>query len=170
LSESVSPKHVEASRKPRGAQKWILAELRVADPATPLSTSKLAKRVAKASGKKFHPNSIYVALRILVKKGAVRAVRDGHAKAYQLSSSRDSPPSKSPRVRSSAPRSAPSEIGPSAAQPAQVAEVVPEQPTQHKLAVGELVILQVSETHLETATNVHGRIVVERHPRPKRVA
>lgn len=40
-------------------------------------------------------------------------------------------------------------------------------PVLHKLAPGEAVILHVGEQHVETATNVHGRIVVERHPRVK---
>jgi hypothetical protein len=167
---SVSPNRVKPPRKPRGAQRWILAELRAADPETPLSTSKIAKRVAKASGKKFHPNSIYVALRILVKKGAVRAIRDGHAKAYQLASLRTSSSTTSPKVRAAARKPAAPEMARAQPQPTLPLQPGSEPATQHKLAVGELLILHVGETHVETATNVHGRMVVERHPRLKRVA
>ncbi len=37
----------------------------------------------------------------------------------------------------------------------------------HKLAPGEVSILHVSETHVEAATNVHGKLVLERHRRPR---
>ena len=59
----MSPKRAKTSRKPRGAQKWILAELRSLDSGATLSTSKIAKRIAKSSGKKYHMLSVYGALR-----------------------------------------------------------------------------------------------------------
>ena len=45
------------------------------------------------------------------------------------------------------------------------AALAPAQPL-HKLAPGEAVILNVGEEHVETATNVYGKIVLERHKRP----
>lgn len=56
--------------------------------------------------------------------------------------------------------------------PTSSALVGPAPPSQalsvpHKLAVGEALVLHVGETHVETATNVHGKIVLERHRRPR---
>jgi hypothetical protein len=53
------------SGEPSGVQKWILAELRATGPSGRVSTAKLTKRIAKSSGKRYHQNSVYTALRIL---------------------------------------------------------------------------------------------------------
>jgi hypothetical protein len=37
----------------------------------------------------------------------------------------------------------------------------------HKLGVGEVLVLFIGEAHVETATNVHGKIVLEKHTRPR---
>ena len=34
----------------------------------------------------------------------------------------------------------------------------------HKLALGEILVLSVSNGHVLAATNLHGRLVFERHP------
>ena len=36
----------------------------------------------------------------------------------------------------------------------------------HKLAMGDIVILKIGDTFVEVATNLNGRLVLERHPRP----
>ncbi|MDE1821896.1 MAG: hypothetical protein KGJ23_13970 [Euryarchaeota archaeon] len=40
-------------------------------------------------------------------------------------------------------------------------------PLPHRLSLGEVLVLEIGEDHLETATNVHGRVVLERHARPR---
>jgi hypothetical protein len=77
------PRRSRGWRQPRGAQKWVLAELRALKPGDRLSTSQIAKRVRKAAQKSFHPNSLYNALRIPVRRGAIDSERDGHEKLYR---------------------------------------------------------------------------------------
>ncbi|HZY70868.1 MAG TPA: hypothetical protein VFF67_07840 [Thermoplasmata archaeon] len=36
----------------------------------------------------------------------------------------------------------------------------------HKLALGEILVLSVTEGEVLTATNLHGRLLLERHPLP----
>jgi len=37
---------------------------------------------------------------------------------------------------------------------------------RHKSGSREVVVRKIGATHLEVATNLNGRLVVERHPRP----
>src|SRR5271169_6596831 len=94
----MSPKRAKTSRKPRGAQKWILAELRSIDSGTTLSTSQIAKRIAKSSGKKYHKMSVYGALRLLVGRGDIKAKRDGQEKAYWVPGASGGESSATPRA------------------------------------------------------------------------
>jgi hypothetical protein len=162
----MSPKRTRTPKEPRGAQKWILAELRSLGPSVSLSTSKIAKRIAKSSGKKFHKNSVYLALRELADRGEIKATRDGLEKTYRVakglgSTGNESPPSSTagsdeapPQVRRTMP------LTPS--DPGVLAAMLP-----HKLALGEILVLSIGNGQVLTATNLHGRLALERHPLPE---
>ncbi|MCI4333075.1 MAG: hypothetical protein L3K01_05050 [Thermoplasmata archaeon] len=150
----MSPKSAKAARKLRGAQKWILEELRALGPSVRLSTSQIAKKISKARGKAFHKNSVYNALRILVRRGHVTVVRDGHEKLYQSTGAS--------RAESPAPNAAPA---PSPKGSASVGEVSGAM-LPHKLALGEILVVSMDAHQIVTATNLHGRLVLERHPLP----
>lgn len=143
---------------PRGAQKWVLGELRALKADARLSTAQLATRIAKASGKTFHKNSVYNALRILVRKGAIAVQRDGHEKLYRVPAGAASPPS--PPVTGRAPSPMAVAVSPEPAA-ASTATHLP-----HKLALGEVLVLSFGNGELVTATNVYGKIVIERHEIP----
>ncbi len=36
----------------------------------------------------------------------------------------------------------------------------------HKIAPGEIALLHVGESHVETAANIDGKLVLKKHPRP----
>jgi hypothetical protein len=149
-------KKSKGARKLRGAQKWIVAELESARPGVRLSTSQIAKRISKTRRKIFHKNSVYNALRLLVQRGRLRVVREGREKTYQLSDAAAAP--SVPRVSSEPVRVTVAESAP-LQEPLAVS--VP-----HKLAVGEILVLAVERDEVHTATNQHGRLVLERHRRP----
>jgi hypothetical protein len=161
----MSPKRAKASRKPRGAQKWIIAELRSLGPSVSLSTSKIAKRIAKSSGKNFHKNSVYLALRQLAGRGDIKATRVGLEKTYRISKNPESR-SRQTRPAGEAAKAEPTPqgdapTGPTPSDPGVLAAVLP-----HKLALGEILVLSIGNGHVLTATNLHGRLALERHPLP----
>jgi hypothetical protein len=162
----MSPKPAKKSKEPRGAKKWILAELRSLGPSASLSTSKLVKRIAKSSGKKFHQNSVYLALRQLVGRGDIKATRVGLEKTYRIamdlgsSSKRSSPASEGSRVEATPEVDRP--MPPTRSDPGVGAAMLP-----HKLALGEILVLSFGNGHVLTATNLHGRLALERHPLPE---
>ena len=156
----------KAAQKLRGAQKWIMAEVSALRPSESLSTAQISKRIKKASGKDFHKNSVYLALRKLVDRGSLKAVRIGQEKTYKLPKSSDSGASASSSsasepmmtlaATSTAPITAPSASGTDSG--IEVASL------PHKLAVGEILVLEITDGQVLTASNVHGKLVVERHP------
>jgi len=156
----------KAAQKFRGAQKWIMAEVSSLRPSESLSTSQIAKRIKKASGKEFHKNSVYLALRKLVDRGSLQAVRVGQEKTYKVG--------KSGGAASSAPAAPPMPAGssvPAAAPVPPSVETVDQAAAQsaalpHKLALGELLVLEVRDGQVLTATNLHGRLVMEWHAVP----
>jgi hypothetical protein len=161
----MSPKRAKMSKEPRGVQKWILAELRSIGPSASLSTSKISKRIAKASGKKFHKNSVYLALRELAGRGAIKATREGLEKTYHVakgpeSSGNESPPPGKAGKDEAAPQ-ADRTTQPTPSDPGDLAAMLP-----HKLALGEILVLSIGKGQVLTATNLHGRLVLERHPVP----
>ena len=161
----MSPKRAKTSKEPRGAQKWILAELRSLGPSASLSTSKIAKRIAKSSGKKFHQNSVYLALRQLAGRGDVKATRVGLEKTYRIAmdlgrgSTQPQRPIEAAKVEPAPEGDAPMPPTPSDARV--LAAMLP-----HKLALGEILVLSIGNGHVLTATNLHGRLALERHPLP----
>jgi hypothetical protein len=161
----MSPKRAKSLKEPRGAQKWILAELRSLGPKASLSTSKIAKRIAKSSGKKFHKNSVYLALRQLAGRGDIKATRNGLEKTYRIAVGLESRSKKSPTATEAAEvepaPEADAPMRPAPSDPRVLAAMLP-----HKLALGEILVLSIGNGQVLTATNVHGRLELERHPLP----
>jgi DNA-binding PadR family transcriptional regulator len=150
----MSPKRAKATGKPRGAQALVLAELRSLGPKVRLSTAEIAKRIASAGRKTFHPNSVYNALRILVRRGTLTVARKGRQKVYQLSNLVRAGRRRLPLAGASRTRRTSSHKEPPAA-------ALP-----HKLALGEILVIRIGERDVVTATNLHGRLVLERHHVP----
>lgn len=130
-----------------------------------LSTATLVAGVRRLSGTKTPEPTIRASLRTLLRKKVLQARRVGREKVYSLVAASSASP---PKVAT------PTPSRPPAPQQAPVTEPqpypTPTPPTgslPHRLAVGEALVLHISETHVETATNVHGKVVLERHPRPK---
>ncbi|MGC2034292.1 MAG: hypothetical protein WA761_02465 [Thermoplasmata archaeon] len=142
-----------------------MKELQEAPVSVSLSTAELTKRITRSKGKEYHKNSIYNALRSLVRRGELSETRRGHEKAYQLRKSGRfgqgrppramTPPDMSERTTTNAiplPQEQSDGIG-----------MLP-----HKLALGEILVLSAKDGEVVTATNLHGRLVLERHPLPER--
>jgi hypothetical protein len=162
----MSPKRARTPDEPRGAQEWILAELRSLGPPASLSTSRIAKRIAKSSGKKFHKNSVYLALRQLAGRGDIKATRDGLEKTYRISKDLESKSERSsPAIEAAKVVRAPdvnATTRPTPCDPGALPAILP-----HKLALGEILVLSIGNGHVLTATNLHGRLALERHPLPE---
>jgi hypothetical protein len=154
------------SHAPRGVQMWILAELREAGPTGSLSTAKLAKRIAKSSGKRYHPNSIYTALRMLTSEGAIKATRKGTEKSYAIAGWRQAPIIRSevePEVMTGADMP---EIAVASASETSLDSIREAAGLPHKLALGEILVFPARDGHVLAATNLHGRLVFERFSVP----
>jgi hypothetical protein len=152
--------------KSNGVQKWILAELREAGPTASVSTAKIVKRIAKSSGKKYHQNSVYTALRILAAEGAIKATRKGNQKSYALAGWSQRPISRS-EVESEVVTGADmTEIAVASASEASLDSIREAAGLPHKLALGEILVFPVRDGHVLAATNLHGRLVFERHVLP----
>lgn len=154
-------RRTHATRAPRGAQKWILNEFGSESPGKRLSTSQITRRIEKASRKSFHKNSVYKALRLLVNRRALSVIKSGREKLYQVLGS----------VRSTGtPAVSPAKPAASSAKPAaaiaarEARSGTPMLP--HKLALGEILVLSVGARDVLTATNLHGRLALERHRLP----
>ena len=110
-------KWVRAIREPRGAQKWIPAELREQSPGARLSTSENATRIGQATGRTYSPTLMSYAMRHLVQRGELDVGRVGNAKVYRSVTPvppRSSAPALPGRVRRcSPPLSRPSKPHPS---------------------------------------------------------
>ncbi len=126
-----------------------------------IPSSEIRKRIGKLSGAKISDYSVYQALRTLVRQKRVRARRVGREFSYQLDSVRQiaRAPATHPAARAPSPKVRPS---PPLAKPD--AEAGRE---LHELAIGETVILKIGDTFVEVATTLNGRLVLERHPRPR---
>jgi hypothetical protein len=162
----MSPKRLKTARRSGGAQQWILAELRTLGISDKLSTSQIAKRVAKLRGKRFHPNSVYNALRILARRGEIIAVRRGHQKAYQIRGGAAASPRTASGSGRGGARQTPGGWRRSFARATTAGTVVETTVPPHKLALGEILVLRIRDGYVLTATNLHGRLALERHPLP----
>ena len=130
------------------------------------STSTLVQGVRRLSGTKILEPTIRASLRTLLRQKVLRVRRVGKENVYSLAAAKSTslPKMAAPVVRETpAPKPAP------VLEPQPYPVPTPPMPAlPHKLAVGEALVLHIGETHVETATNVHGKVVLERHPRPKR--
>jgi hypothetical protein len=159
-------KRSKPGREPRGVQKWILAELRGAGLTGSLSTAKLMKRIAKTSGKRYHQNSVYNALRILTSEGAIKATRKGNEKSYAIAGWSQAPITRSevePEVLTGADIPEVAVASSHSLSPESIREAAG---LPHKLALGEILVFPVRDGHVLAATNLHGRLVFDRHELP----
>lgn len=148
-------RRTRAIRAPRGAQKWILNEFGGESPGKRLSTSAITRRIEKASGKSFHKNSVYKALRLLVNRRALSVIKSGREKLYQvLGTVRSAATPASRKAKPAAATASSREARPATA-------MLP-----HKLGLGEILVLSVGVREVLTATNLHGRLSLERHRLP----
>jgi hypothetical protein len=143
-------RHQRGKRARHGARNWILKALESFERGQAVRTSEIRKKVRQLSGAKIPDYSLYQALRTLVRQRALRARRVGRERSYQLISGKPAAPV--PKV---------------ARRPTKIAEprTAAGQPL-HKLAPGEVVILEIGVAHVESAANRRGRLVLERHQRP----
>ncbi len=125
-------------------------------------TSEIKSTIAKLRGSRIPDFSVYSALRTMLRRKMVSARRQGREFRFWLAGSTPSAPSpKSNPAPSASPGAAVV-----AAPAAPTTPAAPAGPVVHKIAPGEAVILHVGTSHVETATNVHGKVVLERHRRP----
>jgi len=143
-----------------------------------LTTADVTRRVSELRGEQVPEDAVGTVLRGLVGEKVLKWRRVGHKKAYRLAvpatrpvpaapaptapvppapETPEPPALPVPELPSGAPEIA--RIGPPDALDASALGKFP-----HKLAVGEILLLGVQDGHVVSATNVHGKLVVERHP------
>lgn len=142
-----------AQRSRHGARKWIEKVLATAGGQSGMTTSAIHSRAEQLSGTKLPSYSVYQALRTLVRRKVVSATRHGRELSYRIVGGPNAAPSE--------PASKPSE--PASNVPVGTATLV-----LHKMAPGEITVLHLTDTHVETASNVDGKLLLERHPRPRK--
>ena len=147
-------------------RKWTLKALESAGTGASLSTSQILAKAATLSGSKIPYYSISQALRTLVRRRKLAVKRNGRELVYRLSEGGPAPAAR--RTRKSAPRATATVPAPAAPAPpmGEVSLALPMPSVLHKIAPGEIALLHVSETHVEAATNIDGKLVLKRHPRP----
>lgn len=161
-------------RTRHSARKWIIKALESADASVQMKTSEIQARASKLAGEDLPGYSVYQALRTLVRREVVAVKREGRELTYQL---KERMPAKRGRP-SAASGMAPAASAPPAGAPI-VAAAAPPAPAPPAPAVtttalalvdtlspGEIAILHIGETHVEAATNLHGKLVLEKHKRP----
>ena len=148
-----------ATRKRHNARKWILSVFAATPSPKRLRTSQILSKVSSLSGAKIPAYSVYQALRTLVKKRQLSSSRQGRELTFTQAGGPSSAPARPAPAVDTSPTSMVDAGAKSTA--ASGALVLP-----HTLAPGEISILHVSDGHVEAATNVHGKLVLERHRRP----
>ena len=163
-------------RQRHSARKWIVQALESADASVRMRTSEIQRKASKLAGSPLPGYSVYQALRTLVKREIVAAKREGRELTYQLKGRMPTAGAKRGRPAKVASATAPASVaaavapamvaasGPAATAPATTTTALARLDT---LAPGEIALLHIGETHVEAATNVHGKLVLERHKRPK---
>ena len=143
------------------------------DPANAigLKTSELVLKVQSTSGagSKIPGPTIFQAARALVKKKVLEAKREGREFRFKLAEKQDTgaAPSSSEFSASSSP--SPSEIpGPSAISTTHPDVILPREglpgtSSPHRLDPGQILVLKHDEREVVTLTNVHGKVLIERH-------
>ncbi|HTT25538.1 MAG TPA: hypothetical protein VMH90_01060 [Thermoplasmata archaeon] len=143
-------------------RKWALQVLQSAGSGVSVPTSVIVSKASALGGAKIPYHSIYGALRTLVRRGRLTVRRKGRERVYRLAGP---VPAVAPprRRRRAAAAAAPA---PAAPAPKPSAPAIPLPPGLHKIAPGEIALLHVGATHVETAANIEGQLVLKRHPRP----
>ena len=130
-----------------------------------LSTATLVESVRRLSGTKIPEPTIRASLRTLLRQKILQARRAGREKVYsRVPASLATPPKMATSAVNATP--APLQVPDIEPQPYPIPPP-PEAALPHKLAVGEVLVLHVGESHVETVSNIHGKVVLERHLRPK---
>jgi hypothetical protein len=167
----MAPKKNRKSNVRHDPRKWALQALEQAGDGVAWPTSKILARASSLSGGKIPYYSIYQALRTLVRRHQLTVKRRGRERVYRLavpSSGAPAPsaPSAPARVPAVGPvrRAPPSTPAPAEARSSPLAPSPPA--GLHKIAPGEIALLHVGDTHIETAANIDGKLVLKRHPRP----
>jgi len=161
-----SPK--TASRKRHGTRKWVLEAVKSMGSSKGIRTVDIQSKVASLSGAKIPAQSVYQALRTLVKRKVLSVQRKGRERIYRLLGGAAPKASRKTATPMPSPKPAPAPVMPAPVATPPEATVVEETMVVHKLVPGEVAILEIGESHLEVASNVHGKLVVERHKRPKK--
>jgi hypothetical protein len=163
------PRRKGEKRERHGTRPLILKVFRAQDAPATLRTTAIVERVSKLAGTEVPAFSVYSALRTLVKRKVLKAGRQGHEKSYSLVGPTTPAPTpatpSTPAAWSPPPAPEPPRTPTPAAPPVPASTAALSPGLPHKLAVGEVLILDVGENHVESVTNVHGHLVVERHPR-----
>ncbi|HUJ78420.1 MAG TPA: hypothetical protein VLX64_05360 [Thermoplasmata archaeon] len=155
------------ARTRHGARKLIENAFASLKPTGPVPTSTIQAKVDDLAGSKVPPHSVYQALRTLVKRKVLSVRRQGRERVYWLAGVAKGTASAAlskARAARRLPRIAKASV---VAVAETVRPPVAAAAIQHKLAPGEVVILEVGPTHLEVATNLHGKLVIERQRRPQ---
>jgi DNA-binding PadR family transcriptional regulator len=181
---AMAPKKSGIPTKRRPLREWIKDAL---GESGPLTTTKLRKKVTEKTGAKYHMNSMYLALRSLKKSGTVSATGKGRQRFYALARKVEGAAAKAKVSVETAAEEARASIGaaarkaetsvasrvraakapaPAAAPAAPAATSGPALP--HRLAMGEIAIVDVDKDTVLSATNVHGELVLKRHPVPSK--
>jgi hypothetical protein len=162
----MSPQRLKAPRNARGAQQWILSELRSIGSRTSLSTAQVAERISRSSGRKFHVASVYLALRTLEDRGDIKSERLGRNKVFRVTDAAYARESASPpKTKTSG------NLRSARALPIAMPQAVQDfgeraSNLAHKLALGEILVLEIEDRQVLTATNLHGRLSLDRHAFP----
>ena len=110
-------------------------------------------------GAKIPSYSVYQALRTLVKRRKLTSSRHGRELTFSPAGSSGGA-ARAPQARMDV------EPMPKVAAPAEVTVPTTDFSLPHKLAPGEVSILHIGDEHVEAATNLHGKLVIEKHRRP----
>ncbi|MDE1820869.1 MAG: hypothetical protein KGJ23_12640 [Euryarchaeota archaeon] len=165
----------------QGTRDFVLKALEETRRGRAVATMAIIRQVRKLSGKRIPEETIRSSLKTLVRQRLVKGRKNGNEKFYKLvaapsaagaatSSAETPPPERVPlnelfERHAKEPRHAVGWIDPKTERFRNI--IVGEPTLPHKLAIGEVLILEIGLAHVETATNVHGKVVLERHTRPK---
>ena len=172
------PKKSGTPTKRRPLREWITDVLRESGP---LTTTKLRKKVGEKTGAKYHMNSMYLALRSLKKNGAVSATRKGRQRFYALGRKVEVAAQKAKVDIVAVAQRAEQKVArrgrpPEARGPDALRRTEPvvgprdgrARGAAHRLAMGEIAIVDVDKDTVLSAANVHGELVLKRHPVPSK--
>jgi hypothetical protein len=163
-----------------GTRNFVLQTLEGTGEGPAIATRAIIKRVRKLAGKRLPEETIRSSLKTLVRQRVVKGRKSGNEKVYKLVAAPPAAGAATPAGGNPPPERVPlNELFEGhAKEPRHVVGwidpktesfrnmVVGEPALPHKLAVGEVLILEIGAAHVETATNVHGKVVLERHTRP----